>query len=274
MATTDDEWRIDDLAHRAGVTVDTIRYYQREKLLPAAEKSGRNKIYGPAHLERISRIRELQDRRFSLAAIRALIEGQRTGLADGVFGGSEHSYTLEQLAERSGASPEIVQAARDSKLIRDPADYGRQTYDSADLDLFLALVQVSNLGVPPAVLTALGRIYTEGVETMQHQVVALFAGDGPVWEPGALEHFQATSNDASADLLPVVNRIVNHVHLRTLQRLTLEAIENSATARAAAVAAPEAKPAPRTARESRPATTEQSAAAKDQRSTRKRFTTY
>ena len=43
MSTTapTDPWRIDDLAHRAGVTVDTIRYYQREGLMPDGQRSGR-----------------------------------------------------------------------------------------------------------------------------------------------------------------------------------------------------------------------------------------
>ena len=53
-------WRIDDLAHRADVTVDTVRYYQREDLLPVGERAGRVKLYGPIHLERLERIRDLQ----------------------------------------------------------------------------------------------------------------------------------------------------------------------------------------------------------------------
>ena len=35
------DWRIDDLAQRAGVAVDTIRYYQREGLLRSGERDGR-----------------------------------------------------------------------------------------------------------------------------------------------------------------------------------------------------------------------------------------
>ena len=31
MSAPSSPWRIDDLAHRAGVTVDTVRYYQRMK---------------------------------------------------------------------------------------------------------------------------------------------------------------------------------------------------------------------------------------------------
>ena len=34
------DWRIDELAQRAGVAVDTIRYYQREGLLSSGERNG------------------------------------------------------------------------------------------------------------------------------------------------------------------------------------------------------------------------------------------
>ena len=73
-------WRIDELAQRAGVTVDTIRYYAREHLLPPPERSGRHKLYGPEHLDRLTRIRDLQAQRFSLAAIRAVLDADQRGL--------------------------------------------------------------------------------------------------------------------------------------------------------------------------------------------------
>ena len=50
------------LAQRTGLTVDTIRYYQRECLLPAV-RAGRSKLYGPDGLARLDQIRELQGRR-------------------------------------------------------------------------------------------------------------------------------------------------------------------------------------------------------------------
>src|ERR1700737_1650296 len=77
-------WRIDDLAHRAGVTVDTVRYYQREGLLPEGERAGRVKLYGPSHGERLERIRDLQSRGFSLAAIRTLLDKDQS-IIDGIF---------------------------------------------------------------------------------------------------------------------------------------------------------------------------------------------
>src|SRR5690349_9034784 len=86
-------WRIDELARRGDVTVDTIRYYAREGLLRPPERKGRNRLYGPEHLERLARIRELQQRRFSLAAIRAIVDVDRPGL-EGLFAAEGREYTL------------------------------------------------------------------------------------------------------------------------------------------------------------------------------------
>ena len=93
------EWRIDELAQRAGVAVDTIRYYQREGLLPAGERSGRSMRYGPRHLERLERIRALQARRFSLAAIRELLDhdGGPTSLETMLAGREGTTYDHDEL---------------------------------------------------------------------------------------------------------------------------------------------------------------------------------
>jgi DNA-binding transcriptional MerR regulator len=221
--------RIDDLAQRSGVTVDTIRYYQREGLLPPAERAGRAKLYGPDHLARLDRIRDLQARRFSLAAIKALLDSERTDLVDGIFGGDgSSSFSLGELIERSGASAELVARMHKVGLLRDPADFGRDSYDATDLDVLRAVAELSRHGLPDDVLTQLASIYVSGVEAMQSQVLALFGGqDGADWAPGELEKFQQRAAASAGELLPLVTRVVEYVHTRTLQRLTLGAIERS-----------------------------------------------
>ena len=86
-------WRIDELAQRTGLTVDTIRYYVREGLLAPPTKQGRHRLYDSEHLERLDRIRELQAQRFSLAAIRAICEANKPGL-EGLFTTGDRSYSL------------------------------------------------------------------------------------------------------------------------------------------------------------------------------------
>jgi DNA-binding transcriptional MerR regulator len=219
--------RIDELARQAGLTVDTIRYYQREGLLPPAQKAGRAKLYGSDHLDRLAQIRDLQGRRFSLAAIRALLESERPELVDGIFAGEGSiAYSLPDLVERSGGSAALAEQLRGAGLLRDPREFGRDTYDSTDLDVLRAAVELERLGLPDDVLAELAGIYVQGVEAMQQEVLALFSGNrGHQWDPEELKTFQQHAAASAGQLLPLVTRIVDYVHQRTLQRLTLGAIE-------------------------------------------------
>lgn len=70
---------MDELARVAGVNTTTIRLYQGKGLLPAPELRGRVGYYGPAHLARLRLIGALQERGFSLAAIRSLVETWERG---------------------------------------------------------------------------------------------------------------------------------------------------------------------------------------------------
>ena len=221
-------WRIDDLAQRAGLTVDTVRFYQREGLVPAGIRVGRTKQYGPEHLERIQQIRDLQARRFSLAAIKALLESERHDLVDGIFAGEGGlSYSLDDVVERSALSAALVDRLRGVGLLRDPDEFGRAAYDSTDLDMLRATAELARLGIPDDVLVELASIYVDGVEAMQRQVMELFSGarGDRVWDPAELASFQQSAAAAAGQLLPLVTRVVEYVHQRTLQRLTLGAIE-------------------------------------------------
>ena len=220
-------WRIDDLARESETTVDTIRFYQREGLLPPAERVGRTKEYGSIHLDRIHQIRDLQQRRFSLAAIKALLTSDRQDLVDGIFAGEGGlSYSLDDLVERSALDETTIGRLRDVRLLPDPAEFGRDAYDATDLDMLRAAAELHRFGLPDDVLVELASIYVDGVETMQRQVLELFSGTrGQSWDPDELAAFQQQAASSAGQLLPLVTRIVEYVHQRTLQRLTLGAIE-------------------------------------------------
>ncbi len=221
-----DQWRIDDLAHKAGVTVDTIRYYQREGLLPPAERAGRNKLYGPEHLRRLEQIRELQQRRFSLAAIRSLMNAERPGLVEGVFGAESAAYTFDDLVEKSGVDRTLAGRLREAKFLRDPTEVGRDAYDTADLDAMAAVAELSEVGLRDDIIVEIAAIYAAGIETMQEQVLDVFAGRrGPEWDADDLVTFQTGISEVAGRMLPLVSRLVSYAHYRTLQRLTLDAIE-------------------------------------------------
>lgn len=67
--------RIGQLAERAGVGVETVRYYQRIGLLPVPGKPpGGTRRYEATHLQRLLFIRRAQSLGFSLDDIRLLID--------------------------------------------------------------------------------------------------------------------------------------------------------------------------------------------------------
>ena len=61
--------RVEEIAARAGVRVDTIRFYQFRGLLPRPRREGRIALYVDGHLERLRNIRRLVDQGFTLAQI-------------------------------------------------------------------------------------------------------------------------------------------------------------------------------------------------------------
>lgn len=66
--------RIDELASHAGTTSRNVRAYQARGLLPAPDLEGRTGYYGEQHLHRLQLIGELQERGFSLEAIRQTLD--------------------------------------------------------------------------------------------------------------------------------------------------------------------------------------------------------
>ena len=66
--------KIGQLAQQTGTPVDTIRYYEREGLLPrAARTEGNYRIYDAVHLERLAFIRRCRSLDMTLDEIRVLL---------------------------------------------------------------------------------------------------------------------------------------------------------------------------------------------------------
>jgi DNA-binding transcriptional MerR regulator len=66
--------RIGELAARSGVSIDTVRYYERRKLLPLAVRSaGGFRLFPGESVERVRFIKQAQELGFSLDEIRGLL---------------------------------------------------------------------------------------------------------------------------------------------------------------------------------------------------------
>lgn len=121
-------YRIEDLAHRSGATVRTIRAYQDRGLLPRPERRGRANVYSDAHLARLRQIADLLDRGYTLASIKELLEAWDTGRglgailglvaeadgpgADGSWGDEKAArISRAELDERFGGRPDDAAVA-------------------------------------------------------------------------------------------------------------------------------------------------------------------
>jgi DNA-binding transcriptional MerR regulator len=72
--------QIGEVAKRSGVSIDTLRYYEKLKLLPRPKRSsGGFRLFAPDHIERIRFIKQAQELGFSLEEIKSLLA---TGGAD------------------------------------------------------------------------------------------------------------------------------------------------------------------------------------------------
>jgi DNA-binding transcriptional MerR regulator len=229
---SEEGWRIDELAQRSGTSVDTIRFYQREGLVPPGQRRGRAAVYGPQHLHQLERIRDLQARHFSLGAIKALSDEGRLGLVEALFAGGSRSYGPEQLAEESGLGEELVARLMEAGLPAPPAEHGSDSYEHLDLQALQAVRGLMELGMPQSTVLSLVRIYTAHFAAIQQDVIALFVEErGEPTEE--MRRFQSRAAPEIDSLMALVQTILNYAHHRAVQRIALTVIQRGSTAEGA-----------------------------------------
>jgi len=69
-----ESFAIGELSKHSGVNIETIRYYERIKMLPVPRRTANGRrVYGPAERRTLAFIRRSRDLGFSLEEIRALL---------------------------------------------------------------------------------------------------------------------------------------------------------------------------------------------------------
>jgi MerR family transcriptional regulator, mercuric resistance operon regulatory protein len=85
------EFRIGEVATRAGVSVDAVRYYESLKLVPCSRRmSGKFRLFGVESIERIRFIKQAQALGFTLDEIKGLL----------VAGGAEECRRVRDLLSK------------------------------------------------------------------------------------------------------------------------------------------------------------------------------
>jgi DNA-binding transcriptional MerR regulator len=228
-------YRVEELAARADVSVDTIRYYQAKDILPPPARSGRVALYSDEHLQRLARIRHLQGRGFSLTVIRRILDGELDQADEALVvavssdkPAAEEWLSIEELAERSGIPLPLLQAVeREGLLVARRLD-GQPRYTTADAEAAQAGLRILQHGLPLPELLELARSHNAAVRSTAEQAVELFDRHvrRPLKEQG-LPNDEAAARLVAAfeEVLPATLTVVAHHFRRTLLAVAQEHIE-------------------------------------------------
>lgn len=119
--------KIGELALAAQTPVETIRYYEREGLLPQAPRSeGNYRIYGEGHVERLAFVRHCRSLDMALEEIRVLLRFKDAPQADC---GEVNALLDEHIGHVATRIRELRQLQGQLKALREqcaePRDAGR-----------------------------------------------------------------------------------------------------------------------------------------------------
>ena len=229
---------VDALAQHAELPVSTVRMYQNKGLLPPPERRGRVGYYGAGHRDRLRLIAHLQERGFSLAAIKDALDSWKAGRSlDHLLGVSDIAPNLTR--EPLRLSPiELAQRFDGVSLtqadIQRAASIGLVELDGVDVlvanEAFLDIgPAIAKLGVP------LDEILDE-YEALRDSVDAISARFRTVFERHMWRPFEAEGLPAdgiaqlTADVAQLTELATSVVTVELQQRFATFAAEYIAKA--------------------------------------------
>ncbi|MFN2388292.1 MAG: MerR family transcriptional regulator [Actinomycetota bacterium] len=235
-------YRIDELAARAGTSVDTIRFYQHKGLLPRPERDGRISWYDDGHLERLRRIAAFKDQGFTLASIRRLLDGELepaderlvaalAGSAAG-DGASRARLTLDELAQRTGVSVTLLEAIEREGLIESTGSGGHRFYTESDVKVLARGLELLEAGLPLSELLALAREHDYLMKEIAARAVDLFirfVRDPLLAETASESEAAERLVQAFQKMLPATTDLVAHHFERVLLREAMARVDREAT---------------------------------------------
>src|SRR5579864_9476299 len=227
------EYRIEQLARTAGVAVDTIRFYQGKGLLDSPRREGRVTWYDESHVERLRRIKELQQQGFSLTVIQRFLTGELEASDEALVAAvtrpsAPQTLTLHELAERSGVAEPLLMSLQQAGLLVPIEGGDEPLYPTDDLQAIEAGMKLIAAGVPLGALMDLGKDHAAAVDRTARQAVDLFdlhVRERIQAEGGAAEAAERRLLETFNELLEASGTLVRHHFQRTLLRAAREHIE-------------------------------------------------
>jgi DNA-binding transcriptional MerR regulator len=230
-------YRVEELAGRAGTSVDTVRFYQTRGLLPQPEREGRVVFYSDEHVERLVRIRELKDKGFTLKSIKGLLSGEIDAADEALLAMVDSprdpadgpSLTLEQLAQRTGISESLLQALEREGLIMHKEREGTAYYTEADAEMVSQGLALLGAGLPLSELLVLAREHDHAMREVAERAVDVFIRfvRDPIRAQAESEKEAAERLvEAFSTMLPATSKLVARHFEQVLLAVAQERIEN------------------------------------------------
>ena len=215
-------WRVEELAQVTGISVDTIRFYQKRRLLPPPTRDGRIVWYGQDHRDRLERIRALQDRGLPLALIDKALDGDADGrlaarVADEASAGLR--MTADEIAERTGVPATAIAALGDAGLIGPATGTDPATFPVGDAELVALGRTLLDVGLPLDEVLDLARHYHDVTLGIADRAVDMFARHvrTPIHDGTGTDDEKADRLVAAFDaLFPAVTALVSNHFARVL----------------------------------------------------------
>jgi DNA-binding transcriptional MerR regulator len=207
--------------------------------------------YSPDHLERIARIRSLQDRGFTLATIIRFVNGDLDAADEALVGklsatstgqsaetaapvsGSgappPELFTLPELAERTGVPLALLKAFEAEELLIPRRVGSVERYTREDVESAQAGLLLLEWGLPLSELLDLSRRHHAATVEVARTAVELFSthvrGKLRAAEGSAGADDSSRLVEAFIELLPAVTTLVEHHFTRTLLKAAFDHIE-------------------------------------------------
>ena len=239
-------YRVEELASRCDLSVDTIRYYQSLGLLDAPEREGRAAWYDDDHVATLGRIRDLKAQGFTLAMVKRALAGEldageealaaaiQRPAAEGADLAPIGPMDLPELSAHTGVSLTVLESvARQGILI--PSTGEGIPYGAEDVDAVRAGQALLDSGVPISELLALAHEHDAAIGGIADQAVDLFARfvRDPIRAQVDDEDEAARRMvEALQTMLPAATEIIAHTFRRRLLTAARERLEADEAAQA------------------------------------------
>lgn len=167
------DYRVDELADAAGITVELLRSYQSRGLLQAPRHEGRVALYDARHMDRLRLIRELKNRGYSLKMVAEALTEERPP-EDAAVDSPEELLTHKDVAERTGVHPAMLRSLEGSGVLRPRRFDGELRYTSADVRAVRMLLSLLGFGLPLEDFLEAAKVQIEANDRVAAAAVDLF----------------------------------------------------------------------------------------------------